>query len=101
MLSAEQADWLKEVAVAFSDTLLNVNNMFTPSLLNQNLINLNNNPKTPTYDALVKANTVAIIFPFIRSQISLLTTQPGMKPIIMPPININSIIQSKTNDTYE
>ena len=55
MLSAEQAEWLKEVAVAFSDTLLNVNNMFTPSLLNQNLINLNNNPKTPTYDALVKA----------------------------------------------
>ena len=54
MLSAEQAEWLKEVVVAFSDTLLNVNNMFTPSLLNQNLINLNNNPKTPTYDALVK-----------------------------------------------
>ena len=29
--------------------------MFTPSLLNQNLINLNNNPKTPTYDTLVKS----------------------------------------------
>ena len=54
MLSAEQADWLKEVAVAFSDTLLNVDNMFTPSLLNQNLINLNSNPKIPTYDTLVK-----------------------------------------------
>ena len=58
VLSAEQAEWLKEIAVAFSDTLLNVNNInsiYTPSLLNQNLINLNNNPKTPTYNKLVEA----------------------------------------------
>ena len=55
VLSAEQAEWLKEVAVAFSDTLLNVSNIYTPSLLNQNLINLNNNPKTPTYNKLVEA----------------------------------------------
>lgn len=57
MLSEEQANWLKEVAVAFSDTLMSssgVSNIFTPSLLNQNLINLNNNPDTPTYDKLVK-----------------------------------------------
>ena len=31
--------------------------------------------------------TVAIMFPFIRSQITLLTTQPGMTPIVLPPIN--------------
>ena len=52
MLSVEQAEWLKEVAVAFSNTLLNdgnISNIYTPSLLNQNLINLNNNPNTPTY----------------------------------------------------
>lgn len=58
VLSAEQAEWLREVAVAFSDTLLNVgniSNIYTPSLLNQNLINLNNNPQTPTYNKLVEA----------------------------------------------
>ena len=55
MLSEEQAEWLKEVAVAFSNTLLNVSNIYTPSLLNQNLINLNNNPKAPTYQGLVDA----------------------------------------------
>ena len=54
-LTEEQANWLKEVTVAFSNELLNVSNIYTPSLLNQNLINLNNNPKTPTYDMLVKA----------------------------------------------
>ena len=54
-LSEEQAQWLKEVAVAFSNEVLNVSNIYTPSLLNQTLINLNNNPRTPTYDSLVKA----------------------------------------------
>ena len=44
---------------------------------------------------LIKQNTVAIIFPFIRSQISLLTTQPGMMPIILPPININALLEAQ------
>ena len=36
---------------------------------------------------IIKNNTVAIMFPFIRSQVTLLTTQPGMTPIVLPPIN--------------
>ena len=36
---------------------------------------------------IVNANTIAIIFPFVRSQVSLMTTQPGMSPIVLPPIN--------------
>lgn len=36
---------------------------------------------------IINSNTVAIMFPFIRSQVTLLTTQPGMTPIILPPIN--------------
>lgn len=47
------------------------------------------------YEHLVKVNTVAIIFPFIRSQISLLTTQPGMTPVMLPPINLNALIETK------
>lgn len=38
-------------------------------------------------ESIIKANTVAIMFPFIRSQVTLLTTQPGMTPIVLPPIN--------------
>ena len=38
-------------------------------------------------ESIVKTNTVAIMFPFIRSQVTLLTTQPGMTPIVLPPIN--------------
>ncbi len=45
---------------------------------------------------IVKTNTVAIMFPFIRSQVTLLTTQPGMTPIVLPPIQQNlSNINSK------
>lgn len=36
---------------------------------------------------IIRSNTVAIMFPFIRSQVSLLTTQPGLTPVILPPIN--------------
>lgn len=36
---------------------------------------------------IIKKNTIAIMFPFVRSQISLLTTQPGMMPVVLPPIN--------------
>lgn len=38
-------------------------------------------------EKVIRTNTVAIMFPFIRSQISLLTTQPNMAPIVLPPIN--------------
>jgi preprotein translocase subunit SecB len=37
-------------------------------------------------------NTVSIMFPYIRSQISLLTTQPGIAPISLPPMNIESLL---------
>lgn len=55
MLTEEQAEWLKEVFVSFSDGLLDSNNIYTPSLLNQNLRNLNNNSQIPTYDSVTKA----------------------------------------------
>ena len=38
-------------------------------------------------EAIRNANTVAIKFPFIRSQVTLLTSQPGMTPIVLPAIN--------------
>ena len=38
-------------------------------------------------EILIHKNTVAIMFPFIRSQVSLMTAQPGMMPVVLPPIN--------------
>ncbi|HJD01679.1 MAG TPA: protein-export chaperone SecB [Candidatus Mediterraneibacter excrementavium] len=42
------------------------------------------------YDAerLVSENGVAILFPYLRSEITLLTSQPGLKPVVLPAVNI-------------
>ena len=43
----------------------------------------------------IEKNTLAIIFPYIRSYITNLTAQSGAEPIIIPPININALIESE------
>ncbi len=47
-------------------------------------------------DMFVK-NAIAIMFPYIRSEITLLTSQPNLKPIMIPPVNINSLIEYYEN----
>lgn len=40
-------------------------------------------------------NTIAILFPYLRSQLSLLTSQPGFEPIILPVMNINALMNDE------
>ena len=42
---------------------------------------------------LIQSNAVAIVMPYLRSQISLLTAQPGMEPIVLPPMNIVEMLK--------
>lgn len=44
---------------------------------------------------LIEKNGVAIIFPYLRSYLTLLTTQPGMPPIVLPAINVIKLINDK------
>jgi len=46
-------------------------------------------------DTLISRNTISIIFPFIRSYISTITSIPNMSPIVIPPININKLIEDQ------
>ena len=46
---------------------------------------------------LIKYNTIAILFPYIRSQVSLITAQPDFKPIVLPPVNIVAMFESVDN----
>ena len=55
-----------------------------------------NDLDSETFDHLAKTNTVAILFPYIRSQVSLLTTQPGLMPVIIPPFNITALISDQS-----
>ena len=40
-------------------------------------------------------NTVAILFPYLRSQLTLLTSQPGFEPVILPVMNINALMNDE------
>lgn len=44
---------------------------------------------------LIRNNAVAIMYPFVRSQMVLLTSQPGMMPIILPPINVADMMKNQ------
>lgn len=46
-------------------------------------------------DVLVERNALAIMFPYVRSYISTITTQPGMCPIVLPAINIVSMLNKE------
>ena len=46
------------------------------------------------YDNLINKNAIAILFPYLRSQVTLITSQPNMTPIILPPININTLLKN-------
>ena len=52
--------------------------------------------KTETeQQVLVERNAVAIVFPFLRSYISTITTQPDMAPIVLPPMNIMAMLSDE------
>jgi len=44
---------------------------------------------------LIERNTIAIMFPYVRSYISTLTTQPGMAPVVLPAMNIVAMLNDK------
>lgn len=44
---------------------------------------------------LIERNTLAIMFPYFRSYVSILTTQPGMMPIVLPAMNIIAMLTEK------
>lgn len=51
-------------------------------------------PKS-TINDIVSKNTVAILMPFIRSEISLLTAQPETECVVLPPFNINKMFEQE------
>ena len=40
---------------------------------------------------VIKNNTVAIMFPYIRAQVTLLTSQPGLNSIVLQPMDITQL----------
>lgn len=46
-------------------------------------------------NTLVTRNSVAILMPYLRSEISLLTAQPEMECVVLPLFNINNMLEKK------
>ena len=41
---------------------------------------------------LIKKNTVAILMPYLRSELTLLTAQPETDSVVLPPFNVTRMI---------
>lgn len=50
---------------------------------------------------LISKNAVAIIMPYMRSQVSLLTAQPEVDCVVLPPFNINNMLKEDNLDKDE
>lgn len=44
---------------------------------------------------LISKNTLAILMPYLRSEVSILTAQPEVECIVLPPFNINMVLEYK------
>ncbi|MDE6566488.1 MAG: protein-export chaperone SecB [Lachnospiraceae bacterium] len=49
-----------------------------------------------TKKILVSKNTISIMMPYIRSEVSLLTAQPGVESVVLPPMNINKMMEDQS-----
>lgn len=50
---------------------------------------------TKTKEEILRYSTVTIMMPYIRSQVSIITTQPDMTPIMLQPIDITRLMAQK------
>lgn len=50
-------------------------------------------PDPKTKNSLISKNTVAILFPYVRSQIALVTAQTGIPQVVIPIVNIASMFK--------
>lgn len=46
-------------------------------------------------ELLIKSNAVAILMPYLRGEVSLLTAQPETESVVMPVFNVNAMLADK------
>lgn len=55
---------------------------------------------TPFKDRILNENAIAILFPYVRAELTLLTAQPETETLMIPAVNINAMFkQAKAEDT--
>lgn len=44
------------------------------------------------FDTLFKKNTIAIMLPYMQSEVTLITAQPDAAPVLLPAIDVNELV---------
>ena len=47
---------------------------------------------------LLNKNAISILFPYVRALITTYTANSNVPALILPPINVNKLIEDKTNE---
>lgn len=85
-INEDEKEILFEVQIFSEDERLTIN-LVANGLFKLESVNLSKEEK----DIVFKHNAVAIMFPFIRSQVALITAQPGLNSVMLQPINTSKI----------
>lgn len=46
---------------------------------------------------IMEVNTVTLLMPYIRTELTILTSQPDVEPVTLPPINIMKLLEDTKN----
>lgn len=53
----------------------------------------------PDRETILNENAVAILFPYLRAELTLITSQPEVEPLVLPAVNINAMMKQETETT--
>ena len=83
-----------EYEITLNLSIANSEEKYTVNVSIVGVFEFSENADEVTKNIIIEKNTISILFPYVRSQVTLLTSQPDIKPMIIPPLNINNLIKN-------
>ena len=86
-----------EYEITLNLSIANSEEKYTVNVSIVGVFEFSENADEVTKNIIIEKNIISILFPYVRSQVTLLTSQPDIKPMIIPPLNINNLIKNINN----
>ena len=86
-----------EYEITLNLSIANSEEKYTVNVSIVGVFEFSENADEVTKNIIIEKNTISILFPYVRSQVTLLTSQPDIKPMMIPPLNINNLIKNINN----
>ena len=86
-----------EYEITLNLSIANSEEKYTVNVSIVGVFEFSENADEVTKNIIIEKNTISILFPYVRSQVTLLTSQPDIKPMIIPPLNINNLNKNINN----